>query len=240
MKVVLDRAVTPVERAVAAGALGAGHDVRIRCSGADLPRGCRPSGDLEGDVVVAVAGGLGGIGTEEWLALEDLVHGAAASGTSIVVVATSDVAAVERLLVESGSTWTMQACTTLHDDLAIAFAERPCTLGGDLLVQPVDAGEVAERVVRLLRLDGVGRVPDFGGPEVTTVGALASSWPSPVELAPDGRGGLGAWTAPHRAVGRVTWEAWLHGHSAADPSERGDEPVGTEPGRRRPRLVEHG
>jgi hypothetical protein len=261
VQVVVERADGALERSIVAGALAAGHDVRVR-GGADgaLPRGCRRADhlgpvDAGVDAVVVVVGGLGGVPPEDWRRLDAVAREAAAAGVPVLVVARSDAAMVERLLCDLGcdrpSGWTLQACTVLHDDV-LDVLERPDWPAASLTVrlQPVDAGEVAERVVRLLRLGPLGRVPDFGGPRVEALADLVAAW--------DGGGGLrldegagdpgwpGAWLAPDRAVGRVTWAEWVerepraHGRSAADPVEAGPQPVGAQPGGGRPGVVQAG
>ena len=225
----MERAGGPLEAEVVARALSAGHDVRVLDgppAGEPLPRGCRLAEAPDGDVVVAVVGGLHGAGPGELGALADLAGCAAEEGTHLVVVAFSDLDEVEARLAASGAGWTLQAATVLHEQLA---AEPAVPAGVD--VQPVDAGEVAERVVRLLRLGPAGRVPDFGGPEVipatdTGVQGPAVAWP-------------GAWTNPARAVGHRTWEDWLaHRSAAPGPVDGGPQPGGAEPVGHRPGLVQ--
>ena len=44
------------------------------------------------------------------------------------------------------------------------------------LLQPIDIGEVADRLVELALADPAGRVPDVGGPEVRTLAELARAY----------------------------------------------------------------
>jgi hypothetical protein len=231
VKVVIERAGGALEAELVDRALAAGHDVRVLdgpAAGQPLPRGCRLADAPDGDVVVAVVGGLAGAGAEALAALDDLARCAAIDGATLVVVAFSDLEAVEALLAAHGGGWTLQAATVLHDDLATALAE-----GGppaEVAVQPVDAGEVAERVVRLLRVGPAGRVPDFAGPQVLELGGAAAS---------GGPGWPGAWTNPDRAVGRRTWEEWL-AHRSAGPLDGGAKPGRAEALGGRPGLVQQG
>ena len=227
MKVVVERAGGALEAELVTRALAAGHDVRVLDAppaGAPLPRGCRLAEAPDGDVVVAVVGGLHGVGPGGLDGLADLARCAASDGTPLVVVAFSDLDEVEALLAGLGVDWTLQAATVLHDDL------RPALAGGapaGVDVQPVDAAEVAERVVRLLRVGPAGRVPDFGGPEIRP----ASSFGAAVA---DGATWAGAWTNADRRVGRRTWDEWLAAHGSGPvpgavdgrPEARGAEAVG--------------
>ena len=86
--------------------------------------------------------------------------------------------------------------------------------------QPVDAGEVADRLVELALGEPAGLVPDIGGPRVYPMADLVRGY-----LRATGRRRLimpmrapgkaaravraGANLAPDRAVGRRTWEEFL-------------------------------
>lgn len=87
-------------------------------------------------------------------------------------------------------------------------------------VQPVAAADVADAIVEHATPSASGRVPDVGGPEVHTLGELATSYraargswrpivrsPVPGSIARGFRAGHN--TCPDRAVGTVTWEEWL-------------------------------
>jgi uncharacterized protein YbjT (DUF2867 family) len=86
--------------------------------------------------------------------------------------------------------------------------------------QPIDVGEVAETIVEYATPEAAGRVPEVGGPEVLTLGELATAYrgarglrrpivriPLPGTVAGGFRAGNA--TNPDRAVGTVTWESWL-------------------------------
>ncbi|MGW4651775.1 SDR family oxidoreductase [Kitasatospora sp. NPDC004289] len=86
----------------------------------------------------------------------------------------------ERLLEESGLGWTNLRATQFPSLLTMAFgalAKLPVLLvpaGTDC--QPVDQGEVAERLVELALGAPAGRVPDLGGPQVLGARELAEGW----------------------------------------------------------------
>jgi uncharacterized protein YbjT (DUF2867 family) len=87
-------------------------------------------------------------------------------------------------------------------------------------VQPVAATEVADAVVERATPEASGRVDPVGGPEVLSLGEMARAYrdarglwrpivrvPVPGSVAAGYRAGHN--TCPDRAVGTVTWEAWL-------------------------------
>ncbi len=91
-----------------------------------------------------------------------------------------------------------------------------------LLVQPIDVGEVADRMVELALSGPGGRVPDIGGPKVRTVEDMVRAYlkvterrkktvpfPLPGETARAIRGG--ALTCPENRCGEIGWEEFLHG-----------------------------
>lgn len=96
----------------------------------------------------------------------------------------------------------------------VAFVDTRLTL------QPMDEGEVADRLVELVETGPCGRVPDIGGPEIRRMRDLARAW-----LAARGKralivgvpfpGGLwagwrkGLTTVPGNPQGAVTFEQWL-------------------------------
>jgi uncharacterized protein YbjT (DUF2867 family) len=86
--------------------------------------------------------------------------------------------------------------------------------------QPVDAGEVADRLVELALGTPARLVPDIGGPRVYEMAELVRSYlravgtrrpivavPLPGNAASAYRGGANL--TPDRAVGRRTWEDYL-------------------------------
>ena len=90
----------------------------------------------------------------------------------------------------------------------------------DFLGQPIDAGEVARRLVELALSGPAGRVPDIGGPEVGTMAGAARDYlrvkgsrrrvfeiPLPGKTARAFR--AGALVCPNHAYGEIRWEDFL-------------------------------
>jgi uncharacterized protein YbjT (DUF2867 family) len=88
------------------------------------------------------------------------------------------------------------------------------------LTQPIDVGEVADRLVELALADPAGRVPDVGGPEVRTMAELARDYlgatgrrrkvlevPLPGKFFRALR--EGAMVCSEGTYGKVRWEAFL-------------------------------
>src|SRR5258708_39398169 len=86
--------------------------------------------------------------------------------------------------------------------------------------QPLDAGEAAEQVVRVVGDRPRGVLPDVAGPEVLTLKDMRGAWkqargshklvlplPLPGELAAAFRKGL--LTSPNARVAKLTWAQWL-------------------------------
>jgi uncharacterized protein YbjT (DUF2867 family) len=102
---------------------------------------------------------------------------------------------------------------------------------GGMSFQPIDSGEVADRLVELALDEPVGLVASIGGPKIYPMDELARSY-----LAADGRSkpvfGMpifgaaaraqksGVNLAPDRAVGRRTWEEFLAEKVEADRADR--------------------
>ena len=88
--------------------------------------------------------------------------------------------AAERIIAESGLPWSTLRATQFHDLVLLAarvLAKPPVVLvPAGVLVQPVDADEVAARLVELALDAPAGRVPDLGGPEVADVAALLRAY----------------------------------------------------------------
>lgn len=132
--------------------------------------------------------------------------------------------AAELVVERSGLPWTTLRATQFHDlvlTLVQALSKLPVAPSfSGYRIQPVEAAEVADRLVELALADPAGLVPDLGGPRVYEMRDLLRTY-----LAAAGRrrpilsirqpGGAaralreGAGTAPDRAVGHRTWEAFL-------------------------------
>jgi uncharacterized protein YbjT (DUF2867 family) len=143
--------------------------------------------------------------------------------------------AAERIIAESGIPWTTVRATQFHD-LTLKTLEQLAKLPvmpvfGGMSFQPIDSGEVADRLVELALDEPVGLVASIGGPKIYPMDELARSY-----LAADGRSkpvfGMpifgaaaraqksGVNLAPDRAVGRRTWEEFLAEKVEADRADR--------------------
>lgn len=135
--------------------------------------------------------------------------------------------AAERAVADSGLLWTTLRASQFHD-LILMTARQMARLPvipvpAGFRFQPIDAGEVADRLVELALGDPAGLVPDMAGPRVYGMAELLRSYLrsrnkhrliAPVRL--PGRAArafrAGANLAPDRAVGRRTWEEFLESH----------------------------
>jgi uncharacterized protein YbjT (DUF2867 family) len=80
--------------------------------------------------------------------------------------------AAENVVAESSLSWTILRATQFYDFIlngAESLARLPIVPAPrDFRCQPIDTGEVADRLVELALGPPSGRVPDIGGPEVST------------------------------------------------------------------------
>jgi uncharacterized protein YbjT (DUF2867 family) len=132
--------------------------------------------------------------------------------------------AAEELVHRAGLPWSILRATQFHTliDMLLRGADRfPLfLLPSDLRFQPIDTGEAAERMAEAVAAGPAGQLPDIGGPEVLTLGAMARAW-----MAARGRprrvihlplpGGFASAlrqarnTCPDQRYGRITWADWL-------------------------------
>jgi uncharacterized protein YbjT (DUF2867 family) len=132
--------------------------------------------------------------------------------------------AAERVVEESGLPFTTLRATQLHDSmLKVAQQTAKLPVIPDMVgvrFQPVDGGEVADRLVQLALGKPSGLVPEMGGPRAYTMQELLRGYlrsthrhrlivplPLPGKAARAFRDGANL--APERAVGRRTWEEFL-------------------------------
>jgi uncharacterized protein YbjT (DUF2867 family) len=131
----------------------------------------------------------------------------------------------ERLIEESGVPWSNLRATQFHqliDGFLRMFSRVPFVLPAPkaFKFQPIDTGEVADRMVADVAKGPVGRLPDLGGPEVLIFGDLAKAWlrargkRRPIVNVPVMGGVARGFKAgynctPEHAEGHVTWEEWL-------------------------------
>ncbi|HEX2774465.1 MAG TPA: NAD(P)H-binding protein, partial [Micromonosporaceae bacterium] len=135
--------------------------------------------------------------------------------------------AAERVVEDSGLPWTTLRATQFHElTLMVArqMAKMPVIpVPAGVRFQPVDAPEVATRLVEVTLDKPSGLVPDIAGPRVYGMDELLRSYLRaahrrrlimPVRLAGKAYRALraGANLAPDRAVGHRTWEDFLAEH----------------------------
>jgi uncharacterized protein YbjT (DUF2867 family) len=133
--------------------------------------------------------------------------------------------AAERVVADSGLPWTTLRATQLYESM-LQLVQRMSRLpvipvSAGWRFQPIEAGEVADRLVELaFDTPSGGLVPDIAGPRAYDMAELVRTY-----LQTTGRHRLilpvwlpgkanqafraGANLAPDRAVGRRTWEAFL-------------------------------
>jgi uncharacterized protein YbjT (DUF2867 family) len=143
--------------------------------------------------------------------------------------------AAERAVAGSGLPWTTLRATQFHD-LSLQVAEQLARLPvipvpAGTRFQPVDTGEVADRLTELALGAPAGLVPDMAGPEVASMADLIRGYLRargkrrplvPVWLPGKAARAVraGANLAPDRAVGRRTWAEFLAGR-VGEPSRPG-------------------
>lgn len=139
--------------------------------------------------------------------------------------------AVEVVTAESGLPWTNLRATQFHDGFILvmldAMSKLPVIpLPAGIRFQPIDAGEVADRLVELTLASPAGQVPDIAGPKIYRAIDLLRSFldvigKRRVILQVGLPGGAaravraGANLAPERAVGHQTWEDFLANWAAS-------------------------
>ncbi len=132
--------------------------------------------------------------------------------------------AAEEIIAESGIPWTTLRSTQLHDFIwmsAEQLARMPVMpIPSGFRFQPVDAREVADRLVDLAMRAPGGHVADIAGPQVFEMPTLVRGYLRaarkhrlivPMRLPGKAAAAYrqGANLAPDRAVGRRTWEEFL-------------------------------
>jgi uncharacterized protein YbjT (DUF2867 family) len=132
---------------------------------------------------------------------------------------------VEQIVRESGVPYTISRATQFHSfiDRIFAALNRISLLlpvPSDFLDQPMDGGDYADYLLPYITGTPAGRIPDAAGPQVMRADEMARMWLHAqglrkplVKLPLFGAAAegfrQGYHTAPDRAVGAITWEAWL-------------------------------
>jgi uncharacterized protein YbjT (DUF2867 family) len=139
--------------------------------------------------------------------------------------------AAEELIAAGDVPYTILRAAQFHellDRVAQGMVRLPVwLLPLDFQAQPVDAGEVAQRMAELVEAGPSGRVADIAGPEVLRVREIARSWqqargmrrplihlPLPGKVAAGFRQGYN--TTPGSRFGRLTWAQWLRREYGAE------------------------
>jgi len=131
----------------------------------------------------------------------------------------------ERLIEASGVPWSNLRATQFHqlmDGFLRMFSRVPLVLAvpKPFKFQPIETGEVADRMVDDAAKGPSGRLPDIGGPEVLTFGEIAKGWLQargkrrPIVNLPllggTARGFREGYNCtPEHTDGKVTWGEWL-------------------------------
>lgn len=129
----------------------------------------------------------------------------------------------ESVIADCGLPWTTLRATQFYD-LILAGAHRaarlPVPVPAGFRVQPVDADDVAAKLVDLALFAPAGRVSDLGGPHVTTAAELVCAYLQTIGrrrpviqvwipgTRPIRAGGLLP-QEPAQASGQTTWEQFL-------------------------------
>jgi uncharacterized protein YbjT (DUF2867 family) len=148
--------------------------------------------------------------------------------------------AAERVVEDSGLPWTMLRATQFHTIILMVarmMSKLPVIpLPAGFRFQPVNADEVAARLVELALAAPAGLAPDLAGPRIYTTDELIRSYlratyqrrailpiwlPGKAARAVKG----GANLSPDRAVGRHTWEEFLADHVSAPGKSKQAQPA---------------
>jgi Nucleoside-diphosphate-sugar epimerases len=133
----------------------------------------------------------------------------------------------EELVRAGGVPWSIVRATQFHwllDRMLGTAARLPAlVLPTAVTTQPVDARDVAAYLVECVAAGPGGQRPDFGGPEVLTLGDLVEQWqqargrtrpilklPVPARVARI----AAEMTCPEGRRGTTTWSHWLRTHPA--------------------------
>jgi uncharacterized protein YbjT (DUF2867 family) len=135
-------------------------------------------------------------------------------------------------LVAAASHSTIQRATQLHPTLDRMLSHRLFPVTAHLAFQPLDAGDLADRLIGLAEADPARRAEDLGGPEVLALRDIVAARRSaahhrtvliPVPaLGPLRALDAGHHLCPDHPCGHITWKQWLS-HSpqfSPDPGAR--------------------
>jgi len=189
------------------------------------------------DVVVHLAGGPKGddVGTRnlvraaERAGVRHLVHISVTAVDQLPLTYFKSKLGAEQAVRDSSVPWTVVRAAQFHDfafKTVQALAKLPVMpVPGGVRLQPVDARDVAERLVELALGEPAGLVPDLVGPKVYSLGELAHDYlratgkhrlSMPIRV--PGKAGKvyragGNLTLTSATIGTRTWEDFLAEHS---------------------------
>jgi uncharacterized protein YbjT (DUF2867 family) len=209
------------------GDLASGEGIEAAVDGIETIVHCAGSAKGDEDKARNLVRAASGVGAQH------LVYISVVGADSIPIVIRVDRAmfgyfdskrAAERVVADSGMPWTTLRATQFHDGM-LAVARQMAMLPvipvpAGFRFQPVDADEVAARLVELSLGKPSGLVPDIAGPRVYGMNELVRSYLRashrhrlimPVRLPGKAARAFraGANLAPEQAVGRRTWEEFL-------------------------------
>ena len=224
------------------GDLATGEGIEAAVDGAEIIVHCAGSSKGDGDKALNLVGAASRAGARH------LVYISVVGAERIPVVSGVDRAmfgyfasklAAERVVADSGLPWTTLRATQFHD-LILMVARQMARLPvipvpAGFRFQPVDAGEVATRLVELALGTPAGLVPDMAGPQVHEMAELLRGYLRashrhrpiiPVWLPGKAARAVraGANLAPERAVGRRTWEEFLANQVSSSSDSRSSLP----------------
>jgi uncharacterized protein YbjT (DUF2867 family) len=209
------------------GDLAAGEGIEAAVDGAGIIVHCAGSSKGDEDKTLNLTRAASLAGTQH------LVYISVVGADRIPVVSGIDRAmfgyfasklAAERVVADSGLPWTTLRAAQFHESL-LKVAQQMTKLPvmpvpAGVRFQPVDAGEVAARLVELALGAPAGLAPDLAGPRVYNMADLLRGYLRarrkhrlmvPVRLPGTAARAVraGANLAPERAVGQRTWEDFL-------------------------------
>ena len=130
----------------------------------------------------------------------------------------------EALVRESGIPWSIARATQFYPlvDALLRLSDKwpVMTLTSDFQMQPVDQRDVARYLCSCVQQGPAGMLPNFGGPEVWTLGDMAHTWLAArnehkriLKMPLPGKTGRairqGKLTCPDEKRGTITWAQWI-------------------------------
>ena len=220
------------------GDLGTGEGIAAAVEGAEVVVHCAGTTKGDEDKALHLVRAASRAGTRHLVHISvvgvDRVPVASAVDRAMFAYFESKLGA-ERVVAGSGVPWTTLRATQFHQSFLALIRQMtrlpvvPVAAGSRF--QPVDAGEVADRLVELALGAPAGLVPDLAGPRVYGMDELIREYLRasgkrrailPIRFPGKAARAVraGANLAPERAVGRTTWEEFL-ADQVADPATRG-------------------